>query len=92
MSLNFLKWVTPKEGVIFLWKEGCCVIGCCNQHLLSPTNLLSRDRGTLYHIPAAPVLCGLVLGEEVMWVWEPPATCLVCRQDDVVLLGIESVA
>lgn len=27
----------------FSWKEGCCVIGCCNWHLLTSANVVSRD-------------------------------------------------
>lgn len=34
----FLNWSIPKEGAILLWKEGCCVVGCCKWHLLTPTN------------------------------------------------------
>lgn len=80
--LLFFKWSILKEGGIASWKEGCCVVGCIG-HLLSSANLLSSYKDSAS-------VCGFLLSEEEIWVWKPPATRLVCRQDDVVLLGIES--
>lgn len=79
LHLFSLKWGTPKAGAIISWNEGCCVVGWCNQHLLTPTNLLRGEGGAWYCSSAAPVLHGLLLSEEAIWMWEPPAPHLVCR-------------
>lgn len=82
----FFKWSILKEGGIASWKEGCCVVGCIG-HLLSSANLLSSYKDSASCLSSISVW---VPPQEEIWVWEPPATRLVCRQDDVVLLGIES--